>query len=223
MRILIVETDVRIRTFLARGMETEGFFVDVTGTGREGIALALARDYDLILLDVPLPDIEPPGALTMLHRRIPEVPVMVLSDLADLPTKLRAFELGAVDYVPKPFAFAELLARVRVQLARTRGSGVNGGNVVLHAGELTLDVAGHRAGMGSTVADLPDREFRLLHFLMLHRGHAMTRERLLSEVWGCDFAPGSNMVDVCVRRLRRRLGPDAPIETVRDVGYRLTV
>ncbi len=126
---------------------------------------------------------------------------------------MRGFELGAVDYVAKPFSLDELFARTRVQL---RVGHVADDSAVLRIGRLELDVARREA----RVASLPDREFRLLHFLMLHPGEVVSRQRLLSEVWGFGFDPRSNVVDVCVRRLRRQLGPDAPIETVRNAGYR---
>ena len=143
--------------------------------------------------------------------------MLILSARSDLPTKLHSFELGAVDYIAKPFSLEELLARARVHLRRAGGTD---GGALLRAGRLALDVTRRQARVGDTVADLPDREFRLLHFLMLHPGEVISRQRLLSEVWGFDFDPRSNVVDVCVRRLRRQLGPDAPIETVRNAGYR---
>jgi DNA-binding response OmpR family regulator len=143
--------------------------------------------------------------------------VLILSARGDLATKLRGFELGAVDYVEKPFSLDELLARARVQLRRAR---VAEEGTVIRVGRLALDLARRQAFVDDTVADLSDREFRLLHFLMLHVGQVISRERLLSEVWGYDFDPRSNVVDVCIRRLRRRLGPAAPIETVRNAGYR---
>ena len=143
--------------------------------------------------------------------------MVILSARSELSTKLRSFELGAVDYLPKPFSLDELLARVRVQLRSARG-GEDGR--VLRAGELVLELARRQARIGDSVTDLTDREFRLLHFLVLHVGEVVSRERLLSEVWGYHFDPGSNVVDVCVRRLRKRLGPEAPIETVRNAGYR---
>jgi two-component system copper resistance phosphate regulon response regulator CusR len=156
--------------------------------------------------------------LRELHARAPELPVVILSARSELSTKLRGFELGAVDYLSKPFSLDELLARVRVQLRSARG-GEDGR--VLHAGELVLELARRQARIRDTVTDLTDREFRLLHFLVLHVGEVVSRERLLSEVWGYHFDPGSNVVDVCVRRLRKRLGPEAPIETVRNAGYRV--
>ncbi len=217
MRILIVEDEARIRAFLARAFEAEGFGVDVVEDGEQGLERALADDYDLVILDLLLPGLGGLDALRVLHRRRAELPVLILSARSDLQTKLRGFELGAVDYVAKPFSLDELLARARVQLRHAR---VTDEGMVIHVGRLSLDLATRQARVGATVADLSDREFRVLHFLMAHVGQVISRERLLSEVWGYDFDPRSNVVDVCVRRLRRRLGPNAPIETVRNAGYR---
>ncbi len=217
MRILIVEDETRIRAFVARAFEAEGFGVDVVGDGELGLARALAGQYDLVILDLMLPGRTGLDALRELHRKKSDLPVLILSARSDLPIKLQSFELGAVDYVAKPFSLDELLARARVQLRRARV--VDDGTMV-RVGVLSLDLARRQARVGDTVADLSDREFRLLHFLMEHVGQVISRERLLSEVWGYDFDPRSNVVDVCVRRLRRRLGPGAPIETVRNAGYR---
>jgi two-component system, OmpR family, copper resistance phosphate regulon response regulator CusR len=217
MRILIVEDEARIRAFLARAFEAEGFRVDVVEDGEHGLERALTGSYDLVILDLLLPGRDGLDALRELHRERSDLPVLILSARSDLPTKLRGFELGAVDYVAKPFSLDELLARARVQLRRGRGAE---DGTVMRVGRLILDLASRQARVGDTVADLSDREFRLLYFLMRHVGQVISRERLLSEVWGFDFDPRSNVVDVCVRRLRRRLGPDAPIETVRNAGYR---
>jgi two-component system copper resistance phosphate regulon response regulator CusR len=217
VRLLIVEDEARIRAFLARAFEAEGFTADVVEDGDHGLALAVGGSYDLVILDLLLPGRDGLDALRELHRQLPDLPVLILSARSDLPTKLRGFELGAVDYVAKPFSLDELLARARVQLRRAR---VADDGAVINVGRLALDLAARQARVGETVADLSDREFRLLHFLMRHVGQVISRERLLSEVWGYDFDPRSNVVDVCVRRLRRRLGPDAPIETVRNAGYR---
>jgi DNA-binding response OmpR family regulator len=145
--------------------------------------------------------------------------VVIVSARSDLPTKLRGFGLGASDYLSKPFSFDELLARVRVQLRQGR-RGDDGH--ILRAGSLLLDLARRQAQIGAVETQLSDREFRLLHHLVEHQGEIVSRERLLSEVWGYHFDPCSNVVDVCVRRLRKKLGPDAPIETIRHAGYRLS-
>jgi DNA-binding response OmpR family regulator len=217
VRILIVEDEARIRSFLERAFEAEGFGVDGAEDGEEGLRLALAGDYALVILDLLLPGRDGLQLLHELHRQRPEIPVLILSARSDLATKLRGFEFGAVDYVAKPFSLDELLARARVQLRRIRA---DADATTIRVGALVLDLASRQARVGDTLAELSDREFRLLHFLMAHVGEVISRERLLSEVWGYDFDPGSNVVDVCVRRLRRRLGTEAPIETVRNAGYR---
>lgn len=217
MRILIVEDESRIKAFLARAFEAEGFAVDVVDGGEHGLTLAIAGNYDLVLLDLMLADRDGFDVLRELHRVRSALPVLILSARSDLATKLRGFELGAVDYVAKPFSLEELLARARVHLRRARMT--DDGNTIM-VGPLSLELATRKARVGETVADLSDREFRLLHFLVRHVGEVISRERLLAEVWGYDFDPRSNVVDVCVRRLRRRLGPDVPIETVRNAGYR---
>jgi DNA-binding response OmpR family regulator len=217
VRLLVVEDETRIRSFLARGLEVEGFEVDEVEDGERGLAAALAHDYDLVILDLLLPGRSGLDMLEELHERRPDLPVLILSARGELSTKLRCFELGAADYVAKPFSLDELLARIRVHM-RARSGGGHG--TTLRVGQLTLNISRRQALVGDRVTSLTDREFRLLHFLMLHPGEVISRQRLLSEVWGFDFDPGSNVVDVCVRRLRRQLGPDAPIETVRNVGYR---
>ena len=217
MRMLLVEDEARIRAFLARAFDIEGFKVDVVPDGEQGLDAALAGDYELVILDLLLPGRDGLDVLRELHDRRPGLPVLILSARTELATKLRGFELGAVDYLAKPFSLDELFARIRVQMRARHGAE---GETVLRAGQLALDVSRRQARIGATVASLPDREFRLLQFLMLHPGEVVSRQRLLSEVWGIDFDPRSNVVDVCVRRLRRQLGSDAPIETVRNAGYR---
>jgi DNA-binding response OmpR family regulator len=220
MRILVIEDEPRILAFLARGLEAEGFTVGAARDGDAGLRLALAERWDLVVLDLLLPGLDGLALLRELQARCPGVPVVIVSARSDLRTKLRGFELGARDYVGKPFSLDELLARVRVHVRRAPELPET--NVLRH-GTLTLDVALRRVQIGDRVADLSDREFRLLHHLLRCSGQVVSRERLLSEVWGYHFDPGSNVVEVCMRRLRRKLGPDAPIETIRHVGYRVAV
>jgi DNA-binding response OmpR family regulator len=217
MRVLVVEAEARIREFLARAFEAEGFGVDVASDAEQSRARALREDYDLVVMDLRLPGRSGLDVLRELHRERPEVPVIVVSDNGDLAIRLRSFELGAVDYLQKPFSLDELLARSRVQLRRLRAPVET---PVVTAGPLVLDVSRRQARIGETVAHLPDREFRLLHFLVANAGEVVSRERLLSEIWGYDFDPQSNVVDVCVRRVRAKLSPHQAIETVRNVGYR---
>ena len=222
MRILVIEDESRIRAFLTRGLEAEGYTVVASDSGTEGLALATSAAWDLVVLDLLLPGLSGLQVLRELHRERPRLPVVILSARSDLQTKLRGFELGATDYVPKPFSLDELLARIRVQLRNASGlDTLTDDEHVLEAGRIVLDLARRQARIGELVTDLTDREFRLLHHLLVHAGEVISRERLLAEVWGYGFDPGSNVVDVCVRRLRLKLGPDAPIETVRHAGYRL--
>lgn len=218
MRILVIEDEPRILAFVTRGLEAEGFTVDAAGDGHDGLRRAVLGTYDLVVLDLLLPRLDGLAVLRELQQRRPEVPVVIVSARAELETKLRGFGLGACDYVSKPFAFDELLARIRAQLRRGRWGG---DGTIVSAGGLTLDVARRQARLGDVVAELSDREFRLLHHLARHEGEVVSRERLLSDVWGYHFDPRSNVVDVCVRRLRKKLGAGAPIETVRHGGYRL--
>jgi DNA-binding response OmpR family regulator len=218
MPILVIEDEPRILAFLRRGLEAQGFVVDAAGDGATGLRRACDRHYDLVVLDLLLPRLDGLSVLRELSRRDPALPVLILSARADLRTKLRGFELGARDYLAKPFALDELIARVRAQL-RASGAGEHE-KVVLRAGPLELDVPGRRARVDGHVADLTDREFRLLHHLVRNSGEIVSREQLLETVWGYHFDPGSNVVDVCIRRLRKKLGAGA-IETVRHAGYRV--
>jgi two-component system, OmpR family, copper resistance phosphate regulon response regulator CusR len=220
VRVLVIEDEPRIRAFLARGLAAEGLLVDESVDGRSGLLRALEEEYDLVILDLLLPELDGLSVLRALHDNRPSLPVLILSARSDLRTKLRSFEFGADDYLAKPFSFEELLARVRVQLKR-KVSKENGSGTKVRAGKLVLDLATRRAELGETVADLTAREFQLLLKLAEHAGEVVSRERLLSEVWGYHFDPSSNVVEVCIRRLRKKLGPGAPIQTVRHAGYRV--
>jgi DNA-binding response OmpR family regulator len=217
IRILVIEDEPRIMSVVSRAFEAEGFEVDGADNGSDGFVRAVRGPYDLVILDLLLPRLDGLRVLRELHRRRPELPVVIVSARSDLRTKLSGFQFGANDYVTKPFAIDELLARVRAQL-RTRG---NGQGTVLQVGDLVLDLARRQARVGPEAIDLSDREFRLLHHLVKHAGEVVTRDSILSAVWDCHFDPRSNVVDVCMRRLRRKLGDEAPIETVRHAGYRL--
>jgi DNA-binding response OmpR family regulator len=216
MRILVVEDEARIQSFLARGLEAEGFGVDTAPDGATALRRLDDVPYDLVVLDLLLPRIDGLTVLRELAQRKPELPVLILSARSDLRTKLRGFELGACDYMSKPFALDELLARIRVHVGR-RGIGEK--PHTLQVGQLVLDPARRQARAGDSVIELSDREFKLLHQLAANAGEVLSRERLLAEVWGYHFDPGSNVVDVCIRRLRKKLGAHIPIRTVRHAGY----
>jgi DNA-binding response OmpR family regulator len=214
-RILLIDDEPGIRNFVSRGMRGEGFTVDLASDGDAGIKAALGPPYDLIILDLLLPDLSGIDVLRRLIRQHPGQPVIVLSALGDTPSKVASLEAGAEDYLVKPFSFEELLARVRARLrdarlVRTR----------LTAGPLTLDLIAHQVQTESGRVLLAEREFLLLRELMSSAGDTVSKERLLATVWGYRFDPGSNVVDVYVRRLRAKIGGDA-IKTVRGEGYRI--
>jgi two-component system copper resistance phosphate regulon response regulator CusR len=219
MRILVAEDEPRILAFVTRGLESEGFAVDAAADGVEALRCAHSAHYDVAVLDLLLPRIDGLAVLRDLRQHDPELPVVILSARSDLPTKLRGFELGANDYVVKPFSLDELIARIRVQLRHA--AGLVDGHVV-QAGRLALDLSRRQVRVDEDVIDLSDREFRLLRELGLHPGEVISRERLLAQVWGYHFDPRSNVVEVSMRRLRKKLGDRATIETVRHAGYRLT-
>jgi len=218
VRILVIEDEPRILEFLARGLEAEGFSVLGARDGQEGLRLAEKAACDLVILDLLLPRLDGLSVLRALETARPDLPVAIVSARADLKTKLNGFDLGARDYLTKPFSLDELLARVRVHLRRPEDR-IDGH--VLRVGSLALDLARREAQLGDRLVELSDREFKVLHSLLECAGEVVSRERLLSEVWGYHFDPHSNVVDVCIRRLRKKLGPGSPIETVRHAGYRL--
>jgi two-component system, OmpR family, response regulator len=220
-RILIVDDEPNIRSFIGRALAAAGYMTDFASTGGEGLHQALAGHYDLVILDLVMPDMTGRDVLDRLLGERPDQAVMVLSCLADVATKVDCLERGAQDYLTKPFSLAELLARVRVRLradAHPRDEARAG--EVIRAGELTLDVGRLVADIGAGPVPLTRLEFLLLRELAEHAPKSVNKGELLASVWGYDFDPGSNVVDVCVRRLRSKLGFDL-IKTVRGEGYQL--
>ena len=215
-RILLVDDEPKIRGFIARALTAAGYEIDCASGGTEALRQAGLGEYGLVILDLIMPDMDGRSVLTALMRERPEQPVLVLSCLDDVTTKVCCLDLGAHDYLTKPFSLEELLARVRVQL---RGEPHQAGEV-LRAGDLILDVGRLQADNGAGPVALTRLEFLLLRELMEHAGQSVRKDQLLASIWGYDFDPGSNVVDVCVRRLRSKLGFDL-IKTVRGAGYQL--
>ena len=215
-RILLVDDEPKIRGFIARALTAAGYEIDCASGGTEALRGAGLGEYGLVILDLIMPDMDGRSVLTALLRERPEQPVLVLSCLDDVTTKVCCLDLGAHDYLTKPFSLEELLARVRVQL---RGEPHQAGEV-LRAGDLILDVGRLQADNGAGPVALTRLEFLLLRELMEHAGQSVRKDQLLASIWGYDFDPGSNVVDVCVRRLRSKLGFDL-IKTVRGAGYQL--
>jgi len=216
-RVLLVDDEPRIVSFVSRALSAEGFQVDSALDGIRGLELAQTGRYELVVLDLLLPGQDGVSVLQDLMESRPDQRVLVLSALSDVNSKVRCLQLGASDYLPKPFSLAELLARVRARL-RQPASGPD--DRFLNVGGVRLDLVRRVADAGEGAVALSGREFLVLQHLMLKRGEVCSRQQLLADVWGYSFDPGSNVVDVCVGRLRAKLGSDV-IETVRSVGYRI--
>lgn len=215
-RILIAEDDARIASFVDKGLRANGFATKVVADGETADAFARSGEFDLLLLDIGLPRRDGFTVLRRLREARVALPVIILTARDSVGDKVAGLEGGADDYLPKPFAFDELLARIRLRLHSERAPELT----VLRSGNLALDLRTRRAQIGGHQVDLSAREFALVEILLRHPGQVLTREQLLSHIWGFDFDPGSNIVDVYVRRLRRKLGSDL-IQTVRGMGYRL--
>lgn len=214
-RILVIDDEPGILGFISRGLRSEGYAVELAADGVAGLEASLQESYDLIILDLLLPGMGGMDVLRRLMARKPDQRVIVLSALSDTPSKVTSLELGAEDYLAKPFSFDELLARVRARLRDGRPSPIS-----LAAGGFTLDLIRREVTGHFGRAQLAEREFLLLRELMSAAGTTVTKEYLLAAVWGYHFDPGSNVVDVYVRRLRAKLGVDS-IKTVRGEGYRV--
>lgn len=215
--ILVVEDEQRIASFVAKGLQAEGYTVTVVGDGVTGLDYALTGEFDLVVLDLGLPGLDGMTVLARVTADRPELPVLVLTARDSVDDTVAVLEGGAADYMSKPFSFAELLARVRVRLKATTESA---GDNDLVVGDVRLDLRRRRAYVADREVELSARELTLAEVLMRHRGQALSRTQLLSRVWGYDFDPGSNVVDVYVGYLRKKLGPDL-VSTVRGVGYRV--
>jgi DNA-binding response OmpR family regulator len=222
-RILIAEDEPRLSSFLEKGLRAAGYTTTVCDDGIRAAAIARDDEFDLLILDIGLPGQDGFTALRALRARGERLPVLILTARDEVADTVTGLDIGADDYVTKPFIFEELLARVRARLRAAAGEGGGGQSLVLAAGGVTLDVRTRRAatedGEGADV-ELTAKEFALLETFLRHPGQVLSREQLLSHVWGYDFDPGSNVVDVYVGYLRRKLGADR-FETVRGMGYRL--
>ena len=215
-RVLIAEDEARIASFLEKGLRASGFSTTTVADGRAAAVMARDGDFDLMVLDLGLPGRDGLDVLEEIRARGERLPVIVLTARDAVPDRVAGLERGADDYVTKPFSFEELLARVRARL-RDQGSSEP---MVLASGDLELDLRTRRAKAAGREIELTAREFGLTETFLRHPGQVLSREQLLSHVWGYDFDPGSNVVEVYVRYLRKKLG-EGRIETVRGMGYRL--
>ncbi|MFO0930148.1 MAG: heavy metal response regulator transcription factor [Gemmataceae bacterium] len=218
MKVLVIEDEAKTAAFLRKGLSENGFVVDVAITGREGLELAAGRPYDFVILDVMLPERDGWSVLTALRRAAVRTPVLLLTARDTVDDRVKGLELGADDYLVKPFAFAELLARVRTVLRRGPARLPD----TLAVADLEVDLTRHRATRGGKRLDLTPKEFALLSLLIRRSGEVLTRTLIAEQVWDMTFGAESNVVDVHVRRLRAKV--DEPfdrklIHTVRGVGY----
>ena len=221
-RILVAEDESRIASFIAKGLTASGLSPMVVEDGPTAMAMALTGEFDLMILDIGLPGMDGFEVLSRIRDGGSSLPVIILTARDSVADTIAGLEGGADDYMQKPFSFGELLARIRLRL-RTAQNGTAAADpaaTVITAGDITLDMRTRRVTVGGKESDLSSREYVLLETFMRHPGHVLTREQLLSHVWGYDFDPGSNVVDVYVRYLRKKIGSDT-IETVRGMGYRL--
>ncbi|HXH77543.1 response regulator transcription factor [Nocardioides sp.] len=218
-RILIVEDEQRIASFVAKGLRAEGHQPTVVADGPGGLDAALSGRFDLMVLDIGLPGMNGFEVLDQLRSQGSRMPVIILTARDSVTDTVAALDSGADDYMAKPFRFAELLARVRLRLRTTDAPDARARDEVLRVGGLELDRRTRRIMINAEVLDLSAREFALAEIFMLNPGQVLTREQLLDHVWGYDFDPGSNVVDVYVGYLRKKVG-NTTIATVRGVGYR---
>jgi len=218
-RILVVEDEPRIAAFIEKGLRAEGYTPTIAADGITGFDYAMSGEFDLTILDIGLPGMDGFEVLSRLRDSGSSMPVIVLTARDSGTDTVRGLEGGADDYVPKPFRFAELLARVKLRL-RTRPEAAGDQTMALEHGPVRLDLRTRQASVAGDVTDLSAREFALAEVFLRHPGQVLTREQLLSHVWGYEYDPGSNVVDVYVGYLRKKLGADL-ITTVRGMGYRL--
>jgi DNA-binding response OmpR family regulator len=219
VKVLVVEDDRKIASFVRKGLKEQGFVVDVCGDGEQGYACATSQNYDVIVLDIMLPGRDGLSILRALREKKYTVPVILLTARSGLNERVEGLNLGADDYLPKPFYVEELVARIQAVARRASGDELT----QLSAGELVVNLIAHEVKRGEQRIELTAREFNLLELLIRSPGRVYTRTQILEHVWGYDFDPQTNVVDVYIRRLRAKI--DAPtgsswIEAVRGVGYR---
>ena len=220
-RILIAEDEPLIASFIQKGLKSNGFTTSLAQNAAEALNLVLGSEFDLLILDLGLPDKDGLQVLEELRGQGITLPIIILTARDDIEDKVKGLEGGADDYVTKPFRFEELLARVRVRLRDSSTSNQAATEaLLLQVGDLQLDLRTRRISVNGRLVDLPAREFTLAETFFRHPGQVLSREQLLDRVWGYDYSPGSNIVDVYVGYLRKKLGNNV-VETVRGMGYRL--
>jgi DNA-binding response OmpR family regulator len=220
VKILVVEDEKKIASFVRKGLEAQGFVVEVAHHGDQGYTLATTRPYDALVLDIMLPGRDGLSILRNLRERKMSVPVILLTARGELSERLEGLNLGADDYLAKPFYIEELIARLQAVVRRAAGTPQS----ILAIEDLTVNLLTRKVKRGEREIELTTREFALLEQLMRSPGRVFTRVQICEQVWDYNFDPGTNLVDVYVQRLRKKIDADAPvklIETIRGVGYRM--
>lgn len=218
-RIMLVEDEPRIIAFLEKGLQASGFVTTAINNGKTAVSIALSNEFDLIILDLGLPDKDGLTVLQELRGQGVAIPIILLTARDDITDKVLGLDQGADDYMTKPFRFEELLARVRARL-RSAVTSPAQSEMTLSFNNILMDLRTRRVQVGERLVELSAREFTLAEIFLRHPGQVLSRQQLLDHVWGYDYDPGSNIVDVYVGYLRKKLG-GALIETVRGMGYRL--
>jgi two-component system OmpR family response regulator len=220
MRILVIEDDKDVAAYIRGGLEENGHTVDTAANGKDGLFLATTEKYDVLIVDRMLPELDGLTIIKTLRGADNTVPALILSALGEVDDRVKGLRAGGDDYLVKPFAFAELLARLEVLQRRAQGDALQ--ETVLRAGDLEMDLLARRVVYAGHVIDIQAREFRLLEYLLRHKGQVVTRTMLLENVWDYHFDPQTNVIDVHISRLRGKISRDSKkqlIRTVRGAGY----
>lgn len=220
MKILIIEDDSSVSEYVTKGMKEAGHTIDSASDGKDGLFLATTESYDVMIFDRMLPSLDGLTILKTIRGSGNDTPVLILSALADVDDKVNGLRAGGDDYLVKPFAFAELLARIEV-LGRRKSASSSGDITSLKVANIEVDLLSRKVKLGSNKIDLQGREFKLLEYLLRHKGQVVTRTMLLEAVWDYNFDPQTNMIDVHISRLRKKIGDEGGkiIKTVRGAGY----
>ena len=221
MKILIIEDDKNVSAYIAKGLSEAGHVADIASNGKDGLFLAQNEKYDALIIDRMLPELDGLSVIQELRGSGHHTPILILSALGDVDDRVKGLRSGGDDYLVKPFAFAELLARVEILSRRTPNQSNNGKETVLKAGDLELDLLTRKIKRSQKTIELQSREFNLLEYMLRHKGQVVTRTMLLEAVWDYHFDPQTNVIDVHISRLRKKIDDQGGkiIKTVRGAGY----
>lgn len=221
MKVLIIEDDKNVSAYIAKGLSEAGHVADIANNGKDGLFLAQNEKYDALIVDRMLPGLDGLSVIRELRGSGHHTPILILSALGDVDDRVKGLRSGSDDYLVKPFAFAELLARIELLARRTQNTNNTGKNTVLGTGDLELDLLTRKVKRGHKTIELQSREFNLLEYILRHKGQIVTRTMLLEAVWEYHFDPQTNVIDVHISRLRKKIDDNGGkiIKTVRGAGY----